>query len=236
MESHLVIHVRNQLSSIEAKEIYSMAAWETKWTLLQATYITLQMFFYSSLIAGVIAVIFGIFATSRYRILRIVATVYSETFRGISLVVQLFWLYFVLPLFGLSISAMPAAIAALALCFGAYGVEIVRSSIQSVKKGQSDAAAALGLRGVQRFVLIVAPQALLIALPNVGNLLILILKGTSVTALITIPELTFTVSSLNNNYGLSLSIITYVVSVYYIFAKLIIYFIRMTERRLAHIS
>ena len=206
--------------------------WDVKWTLLSATIVTAKIFVLSAILAVILSLIFGLAAISRFRIIRYASLTYGEIFRGVSLVVQLFWLYFVLPLFGVTLSATTASVLGVGLCFGAYGAEVVRASLLSIADGQRQAAAALGFPPYLSLSLIEIPQALKIMLPPMANLLVLILKSTSVTALITVPELSFTASALNANLGASVAVFAYVMFAYYMMAKIILIIMRRFESRL----
>lgn len=207
--------------------------WDVRWTLLQATATTATLFLLSSVLALVLSLLIGLARLSSNTWLSWAALVFGETFRGVSLVVQLFWIFFVLPLLGITLSATTAAVIALGVCFGAYGSEIVRASIQAIPRGQRDAAAALGLSKLQALMMVELPQALLIMLPALGNLLVLILKSTSVTALITVPELAFTANALNSNFGANMAVFGYVMAAYYVVARVILLGTNRLERRLA---
>src|SRR5690606_242356 len=111
--------------------------------------------------------------------LRAVSTAYVELFRGTSVLVQLFFLYFALPHFGLRLTALSAGVAALGLNAGAYGAEVVRGAMAGVPRGQRDAAQALGFSERQIRLRILLPQALPAMLPPAGNLLIELLKNTA---------------------------------------------------------
>lgn len=103
--------------------------------------------------------------------------VYVEIFRGTSLLIQLFWIYFALPMvLDIRMSAMTAAILALGLNYGAYGSEVVRSSILAIPKGQIEASIALNMTPFQRMRRIIFPQAWTMMLPGFGNLQIELLK------------------------------------------------------------
>jgi len=205
--------------------------WNVRGVLLEATINTASLFALSSILAVVLSLLVGIAGLSANKWLSWTTLVFGETFRGVSLVVQLFWIFFVLPLFGITLSATTAAVIALGLCFGAYGSEIVRASLLAVPKGQREAARALGLSPLRTFLLVELPQALLIMLPPMGNLLVLILKSTSVTALITVPELAFTASALNSNHGASLAVFGYVMITYYLLSRLVLWGTQAAERR-----
>jgi polar amino acid transport system permease protein len=107
--------------------------------------------------------------------LRGAATCWVEFFRGISTVVQLFWLYFALPFFGISLSAEIAAVIGLGLVHGAYGSEVVRGAMQSIGRDQWEAAVALGFSRRTTLFSIVLPQAFVAMLPPLGNSLVLLL-------------------------------------------------------------
>ena len=211
-----------------------MIAWSARSVLIEASLVTVQIFAMSVTLALVLSLVFGVALESRWAVVRSVAQLWCEFFRGVSLTVQLFWFYFVLPLFGVTMPAIEAAVLALGLCFGAYGAEPVRASLQGVSPGQGEAAAALGLRPRQTFMLVVLPQAVRLMLPGLENLAILVLKGTSVTALITIPELSFQAFAINNNFGANISVFVFVIGAYYSMAKAVIFAFRRLDRALAH--
>jgi polar amino acid transport system permease protein len=151
-------------------------------------------------------------------IAKVIARTYVELFRGTSAVVQLFWIFFVLPILGVSISALTAAIIGLGLCFGAYFAEVVRSAILSVPKAQREAARALSLSRLQTFALVILPQMAVIAIPLVENIAILLLKATAGASLITVPELTFTAYTLNARTFRTVEIFVVILLLYYAFA------------------
>lgn len=164
---------------------------EARWLFLSGTLTTLRVFVFSFLLAAVFALALGILRQSRNAIIRTAATCWVEFFRGVSTVVQLFWLYFALPFFGISLPAETAAILGLGIVHGAYGSEVVRGAMQSVHRDQWEAATALGFSRRETLRTIIMPQAFLSMLPPLGNSLVLLLKGTSIASIITVPELTF---------------------------------------------
>ena len=112
-------------------------------TLLLGTVTTIKVLVCSTVLYVIISMIFGLMRLSKNPAIQGIATVYIEFFRGTSLLVQLFWVYYVLPFFGLSLEAFVAGVVALGMNFGAYGAEIVRAGILAVPKGQWEAAHAL---------------------------------------------------------------------------------------------
>ena len=127
-------------------------------TLLLGTVTTLKVLVCSIILYVVISMIFGLMRLSKNPIIQSTATVYIEFFRGTSLLVQLFWVYYVLPFFGISLEAFTAGVVALGLNFGAYGAEIVRGGILAVPKGQWEAAFALNFSSSKRMKNIIIPQ------------------------------------------------------------------------------
>ncbi|WP_304543272.1 ectoine/hydroxyectoine ABC transporter permease subunit EhuC [Desulforamulus aquiferis] len=159
--------------------------------LLPGVRITLLLTALSASLALIIAFIVGFARLSKYRPVRFLATVFVEFFRGTSLLVQLFWAYFVLPFFGIELTAMQAGVLTLGLHYGAYASEIVRSSILAIPKGQTEAGISLNMTRVQIMQRIILPQAFLRMLPPFGNTFIEMLKGTSLVSLITLSDLMF---------------------------------------------
>src|SRR5690348_8941941 len=147
--------------------------------------------------AGAIALSFilgfmaGLARLSPWWPLRWSARIYVEIFRGTSIVVQLFWLYFVMPRFGLQLPPIAAGILALGLNGGAYGSEIVRGTLASFPRGQWEASAALNLPPLSALFDVVLPQAIRTMLPPFGNLSIEVMKGTALVSLISVTDLTY---------------------------------------------
>jgi polar amino acid transport system permease protein len=138
-----------------------------------------------------LAFVAGLARLSPWWPVRWTARVYVEIFRGTSIVVQLFWLYFVLPRLGLQLPPIAAGILALGLNGGAYGSEIVRGTLEAFPRGQREAATALNLDSLSTLFDIVLPQAIRTMLPPFGNLAIEVLKGTALVSLISVTDLTY---------------------------------------------
>jgi polar amino acid transport system permease protein len=159
--------------------------------LLKGAAVTLHVMILSIIVAFLLSFLFGFMKLSKWKILRMISSIYIEVFRGTSLLIQLFWLYFALPMLGVQLSAMTAGVLAIGLNYGAYGAEVVRSSIQAVPKGQTEAAIALNMTTFQKMRIVILPQALLLMTPTFGNLTIELLKGTALVSLVTLSDLTF---------------------------------------------
>ncbi|MGK9066400.1 ectoine/hydroxyectoine ABC transporter permease subunit EhuC [Stutzerimonas chloritidismutans] len=203
--------------------------------LLQGAWVTVQVAFFGSLLA-ILAALIGAFARlSPFAPLRWLAVVYIELFRGSSLLVQLFWLYFVLPMppFNINMSAFQVAVIGLGLNIGAYGAEVLRGAIRSVHEGQYEACLALNMTPWQRLRRVILPQALLAAIPPGTNLLIELLKNTSLVSLITLSDLAFRARQLDQATLQTLEIFGFALVIYFVLAQLINLGMRTLERRLA---
>lgn len=203
--------------------------------LLQGAWVTVQVTFWGSLLAIASAVIAALGRLSPIGPLRWLAISYIEVFRGTSLLVQLFWLYFVLPMppFNVEMSAFAVAIVGLGLHIGAYGAEVMRGAIRSVAKGQYEACIALNMTPFKRFVRIILPQALLSAIPPGTNLLIELLKNTSLVSLITLSDLAFRARQLDQATCMTLEIFALALLLYFLMAQAINLGMRLLEKRLS---
>lgn len=145
------------------------------------------------LIAFVIAIVFGAVLAamrrSRFAPVSRIAGVYITAIRGTPVLAQLFFIYFGLAEFGLVLSSWQAAIIGLGGNSAAYVAEIYRAGIESVSRGQVEAARSVGLRKFQITRLIVLPQMVTVVLPPLANQAVVLIKETSVASLIAAPEL-----------------------------------------------
>ncbi|AFY71273.1 polar amino acid ABC transporter, inner membrane subunit [Thalassoporum mexicanum PCC 7367] len=163
--------------------------------LIKGTWITLKLTVVALLGGMVLGSLLGIARLSRLGLTRGVARIYIDLFRGTPLLVQLFMIYFGLPALAqeigleFNLSRLAAGIIALSLNSAAYIAEIVRAGIQSIDKGQSEAARSLGLSSPRTMQLIIFPQAIQRMLPPLGNEFITLLKDTSLVAVIGLEEL-----------------------------------------------
>ena len=173
-------------------------------------------------LAIVIAVVTGLMRLSHNRLVYGTATVYIEIFRGTSLLVQIYWIFFVLPLLGLSLEKFTAGYIAVGMNLGAYGAELVRGGILSVPKGQWEAALALSMSPARRMWRIIFPQAFLNMLPPWGNLLIELLKGTALVALISVTDLMFIARKINGTTYLSAQAFGTALIIYYLMSRVLV--------------
>lgn len=153
--------------------------------------VTLQLTLGGAALAMLLALLLGFGSRAQSLWVRGPARVVVEFFRGTSLVVQFFWLFFVLPAFGFKMESLAVGIVALGLNFGAYGAEVVRGSISSVPVGQWEASTALNLGPVHRIRRVIFPQAWALMIPMLTNLLIQLLKGSALATFIFLQDVNF---------------------------------------------
>ena len=159
--------------------------------LLVGAGVTIQITVLSTAIGFVIGLIVGVARISNLRVLRMLAEVYVEFFRGTPLLVQIFLFYFALPVItGQRIDPFIAAISACGINSGAYVAEIFRAGIQSVDDGQMEAGRSLGMTWLQTMRYILVPQAFKRVIPPLGNEFIAMLKDSSLVSVIGFEELT----------------------------------------------
>ncbi|MEK5059150.1 MULTISPECIES: amino acid ABC transporter substrate-binding protein/permease [unclassified Paenibacillus] len=141
--------------------------------------------------AFILGLIFGLMKVGQNKVLRFIATVFVDLFRGIPLIVLAFFIYFGIPqAFGFTMPLYLAAILTLSLNAGAYVTEIIRGGIQSIDQGQMEAARSLGLPYRTSMMKIVIPQAIRVMIPSFINQLVITLKDTSILSAIGLVELT----------------------------------------------
>jgi len=199
--------------------------------LLKGTLITLQV-----AAGGSIVALSAAFPAALARLygpppIRWLVTAYIEIFRGTSALVQLFWLFFVLPTFGITLEPMTVGILALGLNVGAYGAEVVRGALVAVPRAQWEACTALNISRAQALRRIVLPQALAAMIPPWGNLFIELLKATAMVSLITLSDLSFKAQQINQNTLRTTEVFGTVLLIYLGISLLITWSMRSLESR-----
>ncbi|KLU59531.1 L-cystine transport system permease protein TcyB [Peptococcaceae bacterium CEB3] len=200
--------------------------------LLRGTVVTIELTVFAALLAFVISFIVGFSRMAKFWPLRAIAIIYTEFFRGTSLLVQLFWVYFVLPLFNVNISALAAGILILGMNFGAYGSEVVRSSVLAIPKGQTEAGVVLNMKPSQITWRIILPQAFMIMIPTFGNNLIELLKSTALVSLITLNDLMFQGKMIQNTTLRTTEVFGLVLVIYFCLAYPLTLGVRWLERKI----
>lgn len=190
--------------------------------LLDGTLVTAIQFLISAVLTTFIALTVGLMKLSSNIAVRSTAIAYIEIFRGTSLLVQIYWIFFVLPLFGITLDKFYAGFVAVGLNLGAYGAELVRGGIQSVPIGQWEAAYSLSMSSPKRMWRIILPQAVYNLLPAWGNLMIELLKATALVSLISVADLMFQAKQINGYTYLSAQVFGTALIIYYIMARLVV--------------
>lgn len=199
--------------------------------LLRGAVVTVQVSLFAAVVFYCCSFIAGIGKASKHRSIRWASTVYVEVFRGTSLLVQLFWFFFVLPEFGIVLSPMVAGVLGVGLNFGAYGAEIVRGAMTAVPKGQLEASIALNIPEWKRMVRIVIPQAIAIMIPGMGNLTIEMVKATSVVSAVTLVDITYASVQQNQLHYRTIEIFMVTLLLYYSFSQIIRFSAGILEER-----
>ncbi|MGF0540136.1 ectoine/hydroxyectoine ABC transporter permease subunit EhuC [Agrobacterium sp. ES01] len=199
--------------------------------ILQGALVTLELTVMGSALALVAAFTAGLGRVSRFRAVRILATTYVEFFRGTSIFVQLFWVYFVLPFAGITLTPLQAGVLALGLNVGAYGAEVVRGAIKATGREQKEACVALNLTRYQSMRHIILPQALPLMLPTFCNNAIELLKGTAVVSLISLSDMTFQAQVVRAQTGSTLIPFATILVLYFAMSWLIARGMKWLERR-----
>jgi len=157
--------------------------------LLAALKVTLTITFGSFVVGVLLGVCIAICRLSKRSIARRFGAVYVEITRGVPALVILFLLYYGLVPLGLILDAIPTAIIAIGFTAGGYIAEIFRAAILSIHRGQREAALTVGLTPLATYRYIILPQALRVAVPPLMNILVSLLKDSSLASLISAPEL-----------------------------------------------
>lgn len=183
----------------------------------------------------VVSVVAGLALLAPWRAVRVVSRIYVEGLRGTSEVVQLFWIFFALPLLvGFQIVPIWGGILVLGLNHGAYGAEIVRGAVQSVPQAQVEGAVALSMSPAQRMRRVVLPQAVVEMIPPFNTLFIQLLKSTALLSFVFIDEITSLAEQrLIPNFGSQSFVIWLVVLVLYLLLALVITAVMRFLERLA---
>jgi polar amino acid transport system permease protein len=193
---------------------------------------TLALFFASALLAVAVGLLVCFARMSGHAWLRALAKTYIEIVRGTPLLVQLFFIYYGLPELGIVMPGFPAGVLGLTINFGAYLAELFRGGIQSVDNGQFEASRALGLTRIQRLRVIVMPQALRTIFPALANYALVLVKDTSLVAVISVYELMRAGQMLAGATFRSLLVYSMVAAIYFLMCSMLSYAFRHIEKRL----
>ncbi|WP_347490826.1 amino acid ABC transporter permease [Desulfoscipio sp. XC116] len=202
--------------------------------LFKGALMTVELTVLAILFGTIIGLFVALMKISRIKLLSMIGGFYTWVVRGIPLLVQLYILYYGLAQYlDIQLSPKAAAVLGLSICGGAYIAEIIRAGIQSIDKGQMEAALSLGMSTGQAMRRVILPQAYRRLLPPMGNEFIALMKDTSLVSVITMVELMRSGILLNTTYFRSMEIYLTVGIIYLIMTTFFIYIITRLEKRLA---
>jgi polar amino acid transport system permease protein len=199
--------------------------------LLQGLKFTILVTLGSLALSTVLGLVWALMRVSGIAWLALVAKLVVNTLRGIPILVQLFYIYFVLPDLGIALTALQAAILGLGIAYSAYQSENFRAGIEAIDHGQIEAAQSIGMGWLLMMRRVILPQAIKIVLPPYGNIMIMMLKDSSQASTITVAELTLQGSLLASSTFKNMTVYTLVALLYLSMSLPLIGFVGWLERR-----
>ena len=199
--------------------------------LLEGLRLTVIVTLGSMLLSTVLGLVWALMRVSGIKALALFAVGLVNLIRGIPIIVQLFYIYFVLPELGITLSAMEAAIIGLGIAYSAYQSENFRAGIEAIDHGQIEAAQSLGMGWVMMMRRVILPQAIKIVLPPYGNTMIMMLKDSSQASTITVAELALKGQMLASSTFKNSTVFTLVALLYLVMSVPLILFVGWLERR-----
>lgn len=200
--------------------------------LLQGAVVTLQVTALSFVLSSVIGLGLALLRLSPLASLRAGASSVINVIRGLPIIVQLFYIYFVLPDFNIQLTAFQAGVIGLGIAYSAYQAENFRAGIEAVDHGQREAAQALGMRSPLLMRRVILPQAFRIALPPYGNTLVMMLKDSSLVSTITVAEMTRQGQLIASSTFQNMTVYTLVALLYLLMSLPLVWVLKRVERRL----
>ena len=201
--------------------------------LLRGAVVTIKVSSLAVLMGIILGTILGLARVSKSKLLQSLAKGYIEFFRGTPLLIQLFILYFGLPNLGIKLPPYFAAVLGLGLNSGAYVGEIVRSGINSINRGQMEAARSLGMSYLEAMQYVILPQAIKRVIPPLGNEFIALLKNSSLVSVISVKDLTRQSRLVNSRTYQTFLIYISAAVIYFCMTFVLTRFVNYIERRLS---
>ena len=174
------------------KEFFDLKIlWEAMPLLLNGFVLTIKLAVVSEFFILILGLVVSLLRISRVRVIRNLAAVYIDVIRGMPLLLQIFLIYFGLGYVGLNLSRFWAGVTALTVCYAAYEAEIFRAGIESIHKGQMEAARSLGMGYMRAMRYVILPQAVRRVIPPLSNEFIALLKDTALVSVIALSEVLY---------------------------------------------
>lgn len=199
--------------------------------LFEGAKLSIQVMIGSLLFSTVLGMIWALMRVSKYRALVWFSGAMINILRGIPIIVLLFYIYFVMPDVGISLSAIHAAIIGLGLAYSAYQAENFRAGIEAIDRGQMEAAMAMGMSWTMMMRRVILPQAIKIILPPYGNIMIMMLKDSSQASTITVAELALQGKLIATSNFKNATVFTLVALMYLVMCVPLIMLVRHLEKR-----
>ena len=200
--------------------------------LLKGAVLTVELSVLAIMIGFCLGVLIGIVRLAKFVLLRYPAIAYINFFRGTPLLVQLFLIYYGLPQLGLKLGPFAAALSGMVLNDAGYVAEITRGAIQSIDKGQWEAARATGLSPFQAMFHVIFPQALKRMIPPLGNEFVMLIKASSLVSTIAMVELTRTAQLIASATFRPMELLVCAALIYLALNLILTYFLSRVETRL----
>ena len=201
--------------------------------LAKGLWLTVLVTLGSFVLSTVLGLVWALMRVSGSRVLSGIAKVFVNVIRGIPIIVQLFYIYFVLPDFGIAMSALQAAIIGLGIAYSAYQSENFRAGIEAIDKGQIEAAQSIGMGWWLTMRRVILPQAFRIVLPPYGNIMVMMLKDSSQASTITVAELALQGKLIASSTFQNTTVFTLVAMLYLCMSMPLILLVSHLEKRAA---
>lgn len=200
--------------------------------LLKGAVVTVEVTVLSFLLSSVIGLALALMRLSRVKAVSAAGATIVNIIRGLPIIVQLFYIYFVLPDIGIQLTAFQAGVIGLGIAYSAYQAENFRAGIEAVDPGQREAAQAMGMHGALIMRRVILPQAFRIALPPYGNTLVMMLKDSSLVSTITVAEMTRAGQLIASSTFQNMTVYTLVALLYLVMSLPLVFGLRRLERRM----
>lgn len=194
--------------------------------------VTVEVTVLSFLLSSVIGLALALMRLSPIKAVSAAGATIVNIIRGLPIIVQLFYIYFVLPDIGIQLTAFQAGVIGLGIAYSAYQAENFRAGIEAVDPGQREAAQAMGMRGALIMRRVILPQAFRIALPPYGNTLVMMLKDSSLVSTITVAEMTRAGQLIASSTFQNMTVYTLVALLYLLMSLPLVFGLRRLERRM----
>lgn len=199
--------------------------------LLEGAEVTVLITLGCLVISTLLGIVWALIKMSKIPVLPKIVGVMINMVRGLPMIVLLFYIYFVLPEIGIQLTSLQSAIIGLGFAYSTYVAEVFRSGIEAVDHGQFEAAHALGMGKIKTMTRVILPQAFKVALPPYSNMLVMMLKDSSLASTIAVAEMTRAGVLLSNSTFQNITIYTMIAALYLLMSMPLMQMTAWLERR-----